>query len=388
MKKITPKFLEPIAKPLRRLGAFLIDLFVFFILAAALFTTAIYPIVRKMPSYSHALETQEQMVEDCRNMYYKGHLMLKKADGTAQTPEYVISLYIKNKITLDEINEQGKYTDNIAYFYLDYANNNLTINGDKPNYSLDWLKNEIFNYPEIGENGIWNFSDDSKPASLKEESKVLIQQYLDGEKNQDTESAYYTIKEFAETNFVKAEEVLLTSEEYSFMYSQVLKQNDILFNHMSISAIILFLILFVIYFFLIPLGIKNGQTLGKKVLHIKVVNADGSSIGKGMLAIRCIFQYIDYFFIGMFFPYLILGNVVFNLPLLTIGTFSLGYFFFAGISFLLSLLSFIFVCANKNHAALHDLACGTFLIDTRDNRRETNTDNRVIDSVFLEDDNK
>ena len=90
----------------------------------------------------------------------------------------------------------------------------------------------------------------------------------------------------------------------------------------------------------------------------------------------------------MFFPYLILGNVVFNLPLLTIGTFTLGYFFFAGISFLLSLISFVYMCVNKNHVALHDLACGTFLIDSRDNKKETNTDNRVIDSVFLKDDNK
>ena len=105
----------------------------------------------------------------------------------------------------------------------------------------------------------------------------------------------YAMKLFSEERN-KASEVLLTSNEYNEASHLFINSANRLYNLVAVSSLITYTILFFLYYFIVPLCLKKGQTFAKKMLHIGVFFKDNKMVTPGRLFARWLFQYIFYLF--------------------------------------------------------------------------------------------
>ncbi len=96
-----------------------------------------------------------------------------------------------------------------------------------------------------------------------------------------------------------------------------------------------------VFFFLIPMLSRNGQTLGKKILHVAVIGSDGFTAPKWKIGIH--YGLIVLPFLLLMIPYVIVTLMVF---------------------FLYFLVDYIVMLMQKNHQSVHDLASMTIVINS------------------------
>lgn len=143
--------------------------------------------------------------------------------------------------------------------------------------------------------------------------------------------------------YEKAEEAFNANTEDQRVYETIL--NLIL---VVISSGIL--IAYVLLEFLIPLWLKNGQTLGKKVFGVGVMRTDGVKMTTFMLFVRTI---LGKYTIETMIPVYLVMMIFFS----TGGMFSL---LLLG---LILLLQVIFMIATRTNSAIHDLLACTVTVD-------------------------
>ena len=121
----------------------------------------------------------------------------------------------------------------------------------------------------------------------------------------------------------------------------------------SLSIVMVSVGLFVAFLaleFVVPLFLKNGQTVGKKVFKIGVIMNVGVRVTTFALFVRTVFgKYV----VETMLPVMGLFLIMFNIAPF------LGLVMIAGI--LVAQVTLLIV--NKNHCLLHDLAAGTVAVD-------------------------
>lgn len=160
---------------------------------------------------------------------------------------------------------------------------------------------------------------------------------------------------------------LTTEEEYNSFTDQQRKQYDEAFDalvqdaefiraydmQINLSMIVItfgILLGILIVEFLIPLFLKNGQTLGKKVFGLGLVRTDGVQITKMQLFIRAL---LGKFTIESMIPVYIFLMIFFN----TANSISLA------ILAALLLSQAICLLMSPTNSAIHDLLAGTVVVD-------------------------
>ena len=113
----------------------------------------------------------------------------------------------------------------------------------------------------------------------------------------------------------------------------------------TVPLAIAVLVTFTIFFFIIPLCFKNGETLGKKIMHTCLVNKLGYKYSRLQLIPRFLFP--TFLIVAVVF---ILGFSIWSLGIVTFGL----------------LISYLFVLFSKDNKALHDYFAGTLVIDARE----------------------
>ncbi|MBQ8415846.1 MAG: RDD family protein [Clostridia bacterium] len=102
--------------------------------------------------------------------------------------------------------------------------------------------------------------------------------------------------------------------------------------------------------FTVPLFLKNGQTLGKKIFGVALMRIDGVKISPLALLVRTLF---GKFTIETMFPAFVLILVVFGqmgiVGLLTVAA--------------LLILQIVLLCATQRNTPIHDLLAGTVAVD-------------------------
>lgn len=160
---------------------------------------------------------------------------------------------------------------------------------------------------------------------------------------QMTEEDYSKLTEAELKNYNDALEALLADEDFLYAYNMQLNVT-LLITTLSILLGIL------VVEFLIPLWLKNGQTAGKKVFALALVQVDSVQVTKLQLFIRAILGKFTietmipvYIFIMIYFS---TANIV-HLALLAV----------------LLIGQIISMIASKTNAAIHDLLAGTAVVD-------------------------
>ncbi len=158
-----------------------------------------------------------------------------------------------------------------------------------------------------------------------------------------TEEEYNKYTEAQRKNYDDAYQALISDEEFLYAYNMQVNLT-LLITTFSILIGVL------IVDFIIPLWLKNGQTMGKKIFSLALVRVDGVQITKLQLFIRAI---LGKFTVETMIPVYIFIMIFFN----TANIVSLA------LLLVLLLGQIISMIASKTNAAIHDLLAGTAVID-------------------------
>lgn len=274
-------------------------------------------------------------------------------------------MYLKDgKVTQYEYESYETYE---ALFYDFY--HNFYASETKQEYDIYWFN--IFIY---GQDDILNLYSDAalenRPSLIKIIGPTLFTYQLDEgtlltdvfalprDSENGTVELNKSQKEQLKNYFYVADEAVENNPiatKYKFIYYYALSdltslpklQND--YDHYAFYAstlplVIAIFVTFLIFYFIIPLCFKNGETIGKKIMHICLVNKLGYQYSR--------LQLIPRFLFPTFLIILVIFFTGFSIWSLLI------------ISFVF-LISYLFVIFGKENKALHDYFAGTLVIDQR-----------------------
>lgn len=165
------------------------------------------------------------------------------------------------------------------------------------------------------------------------------------------EQTYNTSLDYTEDQYhaldANAQEACLTalSQDAEAMYAYKMC--------VSLITLITSLSIFLSYLaldFIIPIFLKNGQTLGKKIFGIAVMRTNGVKMNNVSLFIR---TFLGKYALETMIPVLIITMVLLN-SIGIVGSIVIG---------LILLLQVVLVCATKTNSLIHDLLADTVVVD-------------------------
>lgn len=356
-------FQDKIVTPGRRILSALADVFSLFIISAFIYTVAIVPIFTNFPSFTSQTALQQKSLFAVKGIFLDGKLMSLDEDSNPLSGDQLVTKYIDNKLLLKDYNDDGSYNDIFYFFYLSYANENLSKDNVNYSFDLEFVKNDIFNIDKQTID-LWDVNYDG-PIRLTNTAKEHISSYIKEDVNSVNKSYYDAIVDFAKTNLLKAEKVITESDQYIKEFEIIGKTNEIIFYHFTISSLITYIITFPLYFFLIPFLSKNGMTLGKRIMKINLVTREAKPINNKLLLLRTAIQFISYLFIVQLIPYLSIGNAIISLPLVTLFGGTVNLIILTLLSIIVTAISLCFTIFTHSHQSLMDKLCDVYAIDLR-----------------------
>lgn len=178
-----------------------------------------------------------------------------------------------------------------------------------------------------------------------ETSTQVRQQYETqyGVEFQITQEQYDGFTQAQRDNYDAAYQALIRDEAFLRSYNMLVSLTLLITTFSLLLAVL-------VTEFIIPLFLKNGQTVGKKVFGIGVIRTDGVQVSKLQLFTRAI---LGKFTIELMIPVYIFIMIFLN----TAGIISLAVL--AGIA----LAQIICIAATKTNSPIHDLMAGTVAVD-------------------------
>ena len=199
---------------------------------------------------------------------------------------------------------------------------NIAIDGVLPvdSYTNDWFSNKIL---KIGEESSYFTIDSSKESyidSIVPKLGINKEEALNFLRNK----AYDATSDFYFSNYFQAVEKKIEGVQYFIFLPP-------------------FALSFAIFYILIPLLFKDGETLGKKTMQIAVISFDGFSAKKRQILFREILLFIVIFILG----------IAVGIGLTSFAIMALGV-----------LVLFIFTLIPKNKRSIFDYAAYTIVVDS------------------------
>lgn len=171
------------------------------------------------------------------------------------------------------------------------------------------------------------------------------------------QQTYEAMTQAEQDNYNAAYDALIADEDAMYAYNMVV--------NLSMLMITLGILLAMLFLeFILPLILKNGQTLGKKCFSLGVVRIDGVKMNTLQLFARTI---LGKYTIGTMIP-------VYTAMMLFWGTIDA-----AGLLLLAALLiaQMICVAVTRNNSAIHDLLAGTVVVDISSQKIFESTDDLI-----------
>lgn len=160
-----------------------------------------------------------------------------------------------------------------------------------------------------------------------------------------TNEDFLEMDEAEQARYQEAYDIMAEDPEVSYTYRMVMNMTLII---LSLGI----LLAYIVNDFVIPLILKNGQTIGKKVFDLAVMQTDHTKLRTTSLAIRTV---LGRFAIETMVPVLICIMIYFGF---------IGIFGTVGLGLLL-LLQIGVLVATPTNAAIHDLLAQTVVVDMK-----------------------
>lgn len=187
----------------------------------------------------------------------------------------------------------------------------------------------------------WAFGYNTHSQNLNDAYNRYEAQY--GVEFQMTQEAFDELSQEQQDRYDEAYAALIADEEVIYHYNMVLNLT-LLITTFSILVAVLLLE------FVVPLLLKNGQTLGKKIFGVALMRNDGVKVSSVQMFIRTV---LGKFTIEIMIPVYILMMIFFN----TIGIIAVAVLGAILVGELLSL------ALSKTNSLIHDSIAGTVAVD-------------------------
>lgn len=179
-------------------------------------------------------------------------------------------------------------------------------------------------------------------------SAELEQAYADyetryGVEFQITQAQYEDLSTEQQEQYTAAYNALISDEHVLYIY-------NMLMNLTLLTTTFGILLAVLVLEFFVPLWLKNGQTVGKKIFAIALMRTDGVQVNNLQLFARTI---LGKFTIEIMIPAYILIMIFFN-AIGIIGPIVLA---------LIALVQVVCLIATRTNSAIHDLLAGTVAVD-------------------------
>ena len=326
-----------------------------------LYGVSAQPIITNLPSYKEADAACEKAISTGNTMYTESQLAIYNGETYSHTR--AIEEHLNRKLA-DQTDSLENTGDIFLYFYTVYAPSHLTgPNGEKYDYTIEKVNKEIYMFDFQEDTILWCLRENNYnlPLKLTDEAVNQITRYRNNEIDANSEKYFVAFNKQANTMMENAARLLLDSKEYREARVLYNENSAKVLIHYSYSAIIIYTVLFAVYYVVFPLLVGDGKTLGKYLLGYSCFTVDRHYTNKKNVILRAVLQYLSYFFVAGFLPFLFVGLNVFSMPVLIIGDYSLSMIIPMLVSLLLSVVSFFIMTTSASWQSLADLCSKTIV---------------------------
>lgn len=358
------------AKTTKRLGAHLLDIFIVAILACILSIVIDLNLIPNLPSYissyNEVVATQQETykaLKDTKLVKFSvnENSLLVLEDKNMSSPTKAFKDYALNHVngTVDETN------DPFTYYYLTYRKDNSF--GLSEEYTQKYLNTSIYllnENPKYNTSAIWEYSDINNMPTMSTKYKEALAKYFDGGVNQETQKYYNDLYDFYIRVYKNALNEFINSEKsiYPDLYLSYVASGEKAMSIRANSVLICTLTSLTIYYFFFTFLFRNGETVGKRVMHLACIDKNKEKIS----VLKVIFKNLIMIICGLFIcsvPVVFLGNQLMFSYLFKIGAFEFKMFYVFLISMILSLVSLALMFFSKSTSSIDELLTRSEVID-------------------------
>ena len=249
--------------------------------------------------------------------------------------EYVENYYTFYNEFLPKHNEDKKpinnYWFNVFVLGLDDVNNTygeetlskrsgaITIGKDIFEYRVveGETKYDLIGIPKVYNQGEKQYND------LTDEERIKVMSYFYNGKDDDSSASYFCVLEISKI------------PELNELYSSYTLWDS------TVPLLLALLVGYLIFFFTIPLCLRDGKTLGKQFMKISVISKNYYSVKRSQIVLRYLPQSLLFVVAALFL----------GINAITIG---LGTFVVLG--------SYCMAIFRGNHESIHDVIAGTYVV--------------------------
>lgn len=270
------------------------------------------------------------------------HLVAKTENGSFKSDDDLAYEYVVTQAKKDFYDRDGMRNDRIAYYYLDYKGE-----------SVLFLNGLIFKAQ--GQEALFETpNSETDVATLKDEICSSILAYTSGRSS--NKESFNRVESVFEKLYEEAKEDFSSEPSYISEFEKMNKVYETMEWKGSLSAFLGYFVSGILFFVLLPTFAFKGNTIGKKILKLSVLDEYGCPLPKWKLALREILVFVTELYIPLIIAYVAnWGITSLNLPVFSIGSFTFTLGIFALIFFVLSLASLTTLLIRKDKRSFHDL---------------------------------
>lgn len=271
------------------------------------------------------------------------HLVSKNENGSFKNDDDLAYEYVLVQAKKDLYDADGVRKDRIAYYYLDYKGETISFLND-------------LMYKAQGSELLFETKDVEKEVlTLREDVSEGILAYVSGRSS--NKESFNKVSKVFEKLYTDAKEDFSEEPDYLSEFQQMNAVYETMEWKGSLSAFLGYLLSGALLFVVLPVFAFKGNTIGKKILKLCVLDEYGVPLTKWKSALRGILVFVTELFIPLIIAYVANWGVAsLNLPVFKAGSFVLTMGAFSLFFFALSLASMITLLIRKDRRSLHDLA--------------------------------
>lgn len=328
-----------LAKQSSRMIAALIDFVIMAVLSILLFLFCLYPVTFDKDTYVANQNTIQEV-------YVDSGMYVKEAKSNTTYTTFIMELVANDLSSITSNNDEKLVNYLNTYTYKDVTYHPVdmifkfytsTISKDASENYLDFTDSSKIYYfydNKLTEDEIINKfsvgSEDSNIASISNSNGYYEISVINKEKLNTT----FTFVSKLFTSSDNSNGIKEIVENSTYIKSLTEQNNNMMWKSIIYIIPSIFAVSFIFYF-IIPICSKNGETIGKYIMHLCVLSSDGYELKK-------------YWYIPRYFAYVIIEYI-------------LGICSFGGL-FLISYIMFVFT---RKRRCLHDFCSNAVVADKR-----------------------
>lgn len=358
------------AKTTRRLGGYLIDIFIVSLLATILSIVIDLNLIPNLPLYKDAYNevvlTQQETykaLNDTKlikfNINEKNYLIMDEVD--ISSPINSFKDYTKKHI--EGVNDNNN--DSFQYYYLTYRKNYNLGNVDE--YNQKYINTVIYSLnenPIYNTSSIWEYNDINDVPKISDKYKENLKLHLDGEINQETQKYYNNFYDFYLRVYKVAIDEFVNSEKsiYPNLYKTYIASGEDAMSIRANTVLICVVSSLIIYHFAFTFIFGNGESVGKRIMRLSCIDKNKEKISVLKVIFKNLILIVGNLYICSF-PVIFLGNPLMFSYLFKIGDFQFKMFYLMVFAMIISLISLALALFSKSNSSLDELITRSEVID-------------------------